>query len=155
MSVFFFFYKFMRFLLFFFNMMTHFLRFHNTWSIITKWSIPKLITIVKFWTVRESSNFFFFFLFLGHPQCVSGKKSVCNAIDVALDSWVRQYALEKGMPTHSAFLPRKSHGQKSLAGYSPQCLKRVRHDWATTTPLHKIYEDTYIFIIVCADLEKD
>ena len=28
-------------------------------------------------------------------------------------------SLEKKMATHSRFLPRKSHGQKKLAGYSP------------------------------------
>ena len=27
--------------------------------------------------------------------------------------------LEEGMATHSVFLPRESHGQRSLAGYSP------------------------------------
>ena len=27
--------------------------------------------------------------------------------------------LEKGMATHPVFLPGKSHGQKSLVGYSP------------------------------------
>ena len=27
--------------------------------------------------------------------------------------------LEKGMATHSVFLPGEFHGQKSLAGYSP------------------------------------
>ena len=29
------------------------------------------------------------------------------------------------------FLPRESHGQRSLAGYSPWDHKRVGHDWAT------------------------
>ena len=72
----------MRFLLFFFNMMTHFLRFHNTWSIITKWSIPKLITIVKFWTVRESSNFFFFYSW-GIPSV-----SVVNNLSVMQEMWL-------------------------------------------------------------------
>ena len=28
--------------------------------------------------------------------------------------------LEKGMATHIVFLPRESHGQRSLAGYNPQ-----------------------------------
>ena len=31
--------------------------------------------------------------------------------------------LEKEMATHSSFLPRKSHGQRTLAGYSPWGLK--------------------------------
>ena len=31
--------------------------------------------------------------------------------------------LEKGMATHSVFLPGESHGQRSLEGYSPWGLK--------------------------------
>ena len=38
--------------------------------------------------------------------------------------------LEKWQPT-PVFLPRKSHGQRSLAGYSPWGHKRVGHDLAT------------------------
>ena len=37
--------------------------------------------------------------------------------------------LEKKMTTHSIFMPRESHGQRSLAGYSPWGA-RVGHDWA-------------------------
>ena len=32
-------------------------------------------------------------------------------------------ALEEGMATHPVFLPGESHGQRSLAGYSPHCCK--------------------------------
>ena len=39
--------------------------------------------------------------------------------------------LEKDMATHSIFLLGKSHGQRSLVGYSPWGHKRVRHDLAT------------------------
>ena len=31
----------------------------------------------------------------------------------------REEPLEKGMATHSVFLPEESHGQRSLEGYSP------------------------------------
>ena len=40
-----------------------------------------------------------------------------------LEIWVRSLGredpLEKEMTTHSSILARKSHGQKSMAGYSP------------------------------------
>ena len=36
--------------------------------------------------------------------------------------------LEKEMATHSRSLPGKSHGQRSLAGYSPWGHKRVGHN---------------------------
>ena len=40
--------------------------------------------------------------------------------------------LEKGMATRTpVFLPGESHGQSSLAGYSPWGRKRVRHDLGT------------------------
>ena len=35
----------------------------------------------------------------------------------------------KQQPT-PVFLPGKSHGQRRLVGYSPQCHKRVGHDWS-------------------------
>ena len=31
------------------------------------------------------------------------------------------------------FLPGEFHGQRSLAGYSPWCCKKVRHNWVTNT----------------------
>ena len=44
------------------------------------------------------------------------------------ETWVRSQgqedSLEKGMATHSTlFTPRESHGQRSLAGYSPEGCK--------------------------------
>ena len=36
--------------------------------------------------------------------------------------------MEKDMATIPVFLPGKSNGQRSLAGYSPWGHKRVRHD---------------------------
>ena len=35
------------------------------------------------------------------------------------------------MATHSSVLALKSHGQRSLGGYSPWGFKMVRHDLAT------------------------
>ena len=39
--------------------------------------------------------------------------------------------LEKEMATHSSILAWKSHGQRSLEGYSPRCCERVGHNLAT------------------------
>ena len=55
----------------------------------------------------------------------------------------REDPLEKEMATTPVFLPRESHGQKSLAGYSPWGGKRVGHGLVTeqqlldTTMSHK------------------
>ena len=35
----------------------------------------------------------------------------------------REDTLEKSIATHSVLLPRESHGQKNLVGYSPQGCK--------------------------------
>ena len=48
----------------------------------------------------------------------------------------REDPLEKEMATTPVFLPRESHGQKSLAGYSPWGGKRVGHDLATKQQQH-------------------
>ena len=45
--------------------------------------------------------------------------------------------LEKEMATHSSILPRKSHGRRTLAGYSPW-VTRVGHDLAMDTTLRPL-----------------
>ena len=56
--------------------------------------------------------------------CISGasdKESPANATDVGDtgSSLGQEDPLEKGMRPTTVFLPRKSHGQMSLEGYSP------------------------------------
>ena len=64
----------------------------------------------------------------GLPRWLSGKESTCNAGDVGWIPWSGRFPWRrKGQPT-PLFLPGKSHGQKSLACYSPWCCKRVGHD---------------------------
>ena len=61
----------------------------------------------------------------------SGKEPACQFR--RRETWVQflgqEDSLEKEMATHSSILARKPHGQRILAGYSPQGCK-VRHDWA-------------------------
>ena len=51
------------------------------------------------------------------------------------ETWVqslgRKDLLEEEMATTPVFLPEKSHGQRSLAGYSLWGNKRLRHNLAT------------------------
>ena len=58
-------------------------------------------------------------------------KSTCQCKKCAFKSLGQAESLEKKMAAHSSFLPRKSHGQRSLAGYSPWGCERVRYDSAT------------------------
>ena len=51
------------------------------------------------------------------------------------ETWVQsliwEYSLEKEMEPIPVFLPGKSHGQRSLVGYSKWGHKRVRHNLVT------------------------
>ena len=50
----------------------------------------------------------------------NGKESACNVGDLGSIPGLGRY-LEEGMATHSSILGlEKVHGQRSLAGYSPQ-----------------------------------
>ena len=47
------------------------------------------------------------------------------------DPWVGKMRWGRKWPPTPVFLSRKSHGQRSLAGYSPWGHKRVKHDQVT------------------------
>ena len=51
------------------------------------------------------------FMLYGFPSGSSGKESTCNARDAG------GYPLRSKWQPTPVFLPRKSHGQKSLVGY--------------------------------------
>ena len=57
---------------------------------------------------------------MGFPGGSDGKESAYSTGDLGQED-----PLEKGMATQSSpvFLPRKSHGQRSLVGYSPWGLR--------------------------------
>ena len=59
------------------------------------------------------------------------------------DTWVHSLGqedpVEKEMTNHSVFLPGKSHGQRSLVGYSPWDCKRVRYDLPNKQKQLKLY----------------
>jgi len=44
--------------------------------------------------------------------------------ETQVQSLSQEDPLEEEMATHPVFLPRKSHGQRSLAGYSPKGCKQ-------------------------------
>ena len=73
---------------------------------------------------------------IGLPTWYGGKESACNAGDcpkcrrLGFDPWVRKILWRRKWQPTPVFLPGKSHGQRSLGGYSPRG-RRVRRDWAT------------------------
>ena len=56
----------------------------------------------------------------GLPWWFSGEESVCQCRRHRFDPWVGKDPLEKEMGTYSIILVWKTHGQRRLAGCSPQ-----------------------------------
>ena len=77
---------------------------------------------------------FWFVSSKGIPWWHSGKNSACQCKRLrrhGFNPWVRKTPLRRKWQPASLFLSGKSHGQRSLVGYSPWS-HRVRHDWAHT-----------------------
>ena len=70
---------------------------------------------------------------LGFPGGISGKESTCQCRRpkrLGFNSWVGKMTWSRKWQSTPGFLPGKSHGQKSLAGYSPWGYKeRDTSEW--------------------------
>ena len=70
---------------------------------------------------------------LGLPRWLSGKESACQCRRpkrCRFDPWVGKMPWRRAWPPTPVFLPGKSHGQRSLVGYSPWG-QRLGHDRVT------------------------
>ena len=84
---------------------------------------------------------------LGFPGGASGKESACNAGDVRDASSIPEsgrFPWRRAWQSTPVLLPGKSHGQRSLAGYSPQGCS-VRHSWSDLT-----YACTHLLVLPCS-----
>ena len=63
---------------------------------------------------------------VNHPSAKGGDR---------LDPSVRKIPWRRKWPPSSIFLPEKSHGQRSLVGYSSWGHKELRHDLVTQQQL--------------------
>ena len=70
-------------------------------------------------------------LFTVLPRWLSGKEFACQCRRHGSDPWVRKIPWRRKWQPAPVFLTGKSHGQRSLKGYSPWGNKRVGHDLAT------------------------
>ena len=57
---------------------------------------------------------------MGLPWWLSGKESTCQCRRCGFDPWVGKIPWRRKCQPTPVFLPGKSHGQRSLAGYSAQ-----------------------------------
>ena len=94
---------------------------------------------------------------MGFPGGASGKEPVCQCRRHkrrGFDLRVRKIPLEEGMKPTPVFSPGDSHGQRSLAGCSPQGCKEVdttEATWLCThapsiSPLHPLRQNTLHWI---------
>ena len=60
---------------------------------------------------------------MGLPRCLSGKESACQGRRPRFDLWVRKIPWRSKWELTAVFLPGESHGERSLAGYSPWVAK--------------------------------
>ena len=65
------------------------------------------------------------------PQLFSGKESACQCRRHGFNPWIGKIPWRRKWQPTLVFLPGRSHGQRSLADYSPWGLKRVRQDLVT------------------------
>ena len=66
-----------------------------------------------------------------------------NTQEIRVQSLGQKDPLEKEVATHSVFLPGKSHGQRSLAGYSPWGHKESdRTEWLSIQHCQQDYSYT-------------
>ena len=80
-------------------------------------------------------------IFIEFPRWCIGKEAACQCRRHkrhGFDPWIRKIPWSKKWPRSPVFLPGKSHGQRSLVGYSPRGHKEsdmTKHIHAT----HKIF----------------
>ena len=65
------------------------------------------------------------------PRWLSGKESACQCRRCWFSLWVGKMPWKRKWQPTPVFLSGKSHGQRSLADYSPWGCKRVGHDSVT------------------------
>ena len=65
---------------------------------------------------------------------LNGKESSCQSRRQGFNPQVRKISWRRKWQPTPSFLPEKSHGQRSLVGYSPWAHKRVAQDLATKPP---------------------
>ena len=66
---------------------------------------------------------YLFYSKMDFPHSSIGKETACSAGDLGLIPRLRRSTGEGNWQPTPVFLPEESHGQRSLAGYSPWCHK--------------------------------
>ena len=87
---------------------------------------------------------------IGLPWWLSGKECACQCRRHTFNPWIQKIPWRRKWQPTPVFMPRKSHGQWSLTGYSPRCRRRAGHDLAmeqqTSNNTSQWYHDS-VFIL--------
>ena len=83
---------------------------------------------------------------MGFPGGLDSKESAFNVRRLRLDPWVGKIPWRRDWQPTPVFLPRESHGQRSLVGYSPQGHKELDTTEQLHFHLHSIVYKYLIFI---------
>ena len=62
------------------------------------------------------------------PWWFSGKESTCNAGDMGSIPVLRRFLWRRAWQPPAVFLPRESHGLRSLTSYRPYCCNMTKLD---------------------------
>ena len=105
--------------------------------------LPGIIFLVPFIILFFLSFTFYYYISLscrgggGFPGSSVGKKSACNAGKPWFNFWVKKLSSRRDRLPTPVFLPGESHGQRSLAGYSPWgCKELDTTEWLSTAQYH-------------------
>ena len=89
----------------------------------------------------------FQFLLCNIPWWLSDKESACQCRRHGFNPWVGKITWRRKWQPTPGFLPGKSHGQRSLSGYSPWGDKRVKHDLAIKQ--QHLVQNLFYIIVRC------
>ena len=78
------------------------------------------------------------------PWWLSGKEPACQCRRPRFKPWVGKFPWRRKWQPTPVFLPGKSHGQRSLAGYSPWGRRRVEPDLVTEHACQRLSLSTVV-----------
>ena len=96
----------------------------NRW---TAREIPSL-NLLKYWSYESQVCLFSWLIFIVvvFVLWLSGKESACQHRRVRFDPWIGKIPWRRKWHPTPVLFPGKSHGQRSLAGYTPCSLKEPK-----------------------------
>ena len=89
------------------------------------------------------------YIYIGFPggSVVKNPPSLaCQCKSHRFNPWVGKIPWERKWQSTSVFLPGRSHGQRSLVGYSPWACKKIRHDLGLNNNIHAYIQ---IYVSCC------